>query len=61
MWRKSLTYKKVVWELDFAKLRRMKSSNRYALLDRAYGKPAVKEETESVDLPAVVIRLTSDQ
>ena len=30
-----------------------------ALLDRAYGKPAVKEESEIVDLPPVVIQLTS--
>ena len=29
-----------------------------ALLDRAYGKPAVKEERETVDLPPVVIQLT---
>ena len=28
-----------------------------ALLDRAYGKPAVKEEKEVVDLPPVVIQL----
>ena len=28
------------------------------LLDRAFGKPAVKEETEIVDLPPVVIQLT---
>ena len=32
-----------------------------ALLDRAYGKPAVKEEQETVHLPPVVIQLTSDQ
>ena len=32
-----------------------------ALLDRGYGKPAVKEEKETVDLPPVVIQLTSDQ
>ncbi|MDA8739194.1 hypothetical protein N9M55_05385 [Luminiphilus sp.] len=30
-----------------------------ALLDRAYGKPAVKEDRETVDLPPVVIQLTS--
>ena len=29
-----------------------------ALLDRAYGKPAVKEEKEIVDLPPAVIQLT---
>ena len=29
-----------------------------ALLDRAYGKPAVKEEKEIVDLPPVFIQLT---
>ena len=29
-----------------------------ALLDRAYGKPTVKEEQEIVDLPPVVIQLT---
>jgi len=29
-----------------------------ALLDRAYGKPAVKQEQEVVELPLVVIRLT---
>ena len=29
-----------------------------ALLDRAYGKPAVKEETETMELPPVVIQLT---
>ena len=29
-----------------------------ALLDRAYGKPAVKQEQEFVDLPPVVIQLT---
>ena len=29
-----------------------------ALLDRAYGKPAVREEKEIVDLPPVVIQLT---
>ena len=28
-----------------------------ALLDRAYGKPAVKEEKETVDLPPVVIEV----
>lgn len=30
-----------------------------ALVDRAYGKPAVKQEQEIVDLPPVVIELTS--
>ena len=30
-----------------------------SLLDRAYGKPAVKQEQEIVDLPPVVIQLTS--
>ena len=29
-----------------------------ALLDRAYGKPAVKEDRETVDLPPVVVQLT---
>ena len=29
-----------------------------ALLDRAYCRPAVKEETEIVELPPVVIQLT---
>lgn len=29
-----------------------------ALLDRSYGKPAVKEETDTVDLQSVVIQLT---
>ena len=29
-----------------------------ALLDRAYGKPAISEEREIVDLPPVVIQLT---
>ena len=29
-----------------------------ALLDRAYCKPAVKEENEIVDLPPVIIQLT---
>ena len=29
-----------------------------ALLDRAYGKPVVKEEKDMVDLPPVVIQLT---
>ena len=29
-----------------------------ALLDRAYGKPAVREERETIDLPPVVIHLT---
>ena len=29
-----------------------------ALLDRAYGKPAMKHESETVDLPPVVIQLT---
>ena len=52
-----LSYRKVVWELDFTKLRRMKSSNRYTLLDRGYGKPAMKEEQEVVGLPPVVIQL----
>ncbi len=28
-----------------------------ALLDRGYGKPAVKEEIEHVDLPPVVIQI----
>ena len=32
-----------------------------ALLDRAYGKPAVKEEKEIVDLPPVVIELTGSR
>ena len=31
-----------------------------ALLDRAYGKPAVREDREIVDLPPVVIQLTTD-
>ena len=31
-----------------------------ALLDRAYGKPAVKQEQEIVDLPPVVIQRTND-
>ena len=31
-----------------------------ALLDRAYGKPAVKQEQEIVDLPPVVIQLNTD-
>ena len=39
-----------------ANLARVSAAN--ALLDRAYGKPAVKEETEIVDLPPVVIQLT---
>jgi hypothetical protein len=30
-----------------------------ALLDRAYGKPAIKEEREIGDLPPMVIELTS--
>ena len=30
-----------------------------ALLDRAYGKPAVKEERKIVDFPPMVIELTS--
>ena len=30
-----------------------------ALLDRAYGKPAVKQEKEILDLPPVVIQLTN--
>ena len=29
-----------------------------ALLDRAYGKPAIKEEQDIMDLPRVVIQLT---
>ena len=29
-----------------------------ALLDRGYGKPAVKEERDIVDLPPVVFQLT---
>ena len=29
-----------------------------ALLDRDYGKPAVKEEIEAIDLPPVVIQIT---
>ena len=33
-------------------------SQRLSELDRAYGKPAVKEERDSVDLPPVVIQLT---
>jgi len=28
-----------------------------ALLDRGYGKPAVKEEIEAIDLPPVVIEI----
>jgi len=28
-----------------------------ALLDRAYGKPAVKEDREAVDLPPVVLKV----
>ena len=28
-----------------------------ALLDRGYGKPAVKEEIEAIDLPPVVIQI----
>ncbi len=32
-----------------------------ALLDRAYGKPVVNEEREVVDLPPMVIELTSPQ
>lgn len=30
-----------------------------ALLDRAYGKPSVREERDIVDLPPVVIQLTN--
>ena len=30
-----------------------------ALLDRAYGKPTVKEEIEAIDLPPVVIQIKS--
>jgi hypothetical protein len=29
-----------------------------SIINRAYGKPAVKEEREIVDLPPVVIQLT---
>ena len=29
-----------------------------SVFDRAYGKPAVKEEKETVNLPPVVIQLT---
>jgi hypothetical protein len=29
-----------------------------SIISRAYGKPAVKEETELVDLPPLVIQLT---
>jgi hypothetical protein len=32
--------------------------NANALLDRAYGKPAVKKEKKLLDLPPVVIQLT---
>ncbi|MDB2654781.1 hypothetical protein N9Y68_07675 [Luminiphilus sp.] len=39
-----------------AHLARVSAAN--ALLDRAYGKPAVKEEKEIVDLPPVVIQLS---
>ena len=39
-----------------ANLARVSAAN--ALLDRAYGKPAVKQEQEIVDLPPVVIQLT---
>ena len=28
-----------------------------ALLDRGYGKPAIKEEIEAIDLPPVVIQI----
>ena len=30
-----------------------------ALLDRCYGKPAVKEELETIDLPPLVIQITA--
>jgi hypothetical protein len=30
-----------------------------ALLDRGYGKPAIKEEIEGIDLPPVVIQITA--
>jgi hypothetical protein len=30
-----------------------------ALLDRCYGKPAVKEELEKIDLPPLVIQITA--
>jgi len=33
------------------------NSNANTLLDRAYGKPAVKEEREVMDLPPVMIQL----
>jgi hypothetical protein len=36
----------------------MEADTANTLLDRAYGKPAVKEENEMVDLPPVVIQLT---
>jgi len=36
----------------------MEADTANTLLDRAYGKPAVKEENEIVDLPPVVIQLT---
>ena len=32
-----------------------------ALLDRGYGKPAVKEEIEAIDLPPVVIQIVAPE
>jgi hypothetical protein len=43
---------------DSSQLAKVSAAN--ALLDRAYGKPAVKEEKEIVDLPPVVIQLSTD-
>ena len=37
--------------------RKLRVHGANALLDRAYGKPAVEEETEIVDLPPVVIEV----
>jgi len=41
---------------DSSQSARVKSVD--SLLDQGYGKPAVKEEKEIVDLPPVVIQLT---
>ena len=57
---KDYTYDALLTLVDVAKNGRSEAarvSAANALLDRAYGKPAVKEEIEHIDLPPVVIQI----
>jgi len=57
---KDYTHDALLTLVKVAKNSRSDAAQAYAanaLLDRGYGKPAVKEEVEHVDLPSVVIQI----